>query len=215
MPFILNQEIENKQARLAVWEINEPIGILHSMVKLNFNEQNLFCEIRNENRAKQWLVSRIILDHISGNKELSIIYEESGRPLIKDEHFHISISHTSRFVAVILSKNLKVGIDIEGVHDRILKIRSKFVSSEENIFLKEDNSLVENLILIWSAKEALFKMDGKGNMDFRKNISIKPFNLQETGLITGAISKDKLVHDFSLSYQKIKDHIMVFVTTPI
>jgi phosphopantetheinyl transferase len=114
-----------------------------------------------------------------------------------------------------LSDSLKVGIDIECIHDRILKIRSKFVAAKEDVFLKEDNFLTENLILIWSAKEALFKMDGKGNMDFRKNISIKPFHLQDSGFIMGAISKNNLVHEFPLSYQKIQDHMMVFVTTPI
>ncbi len=215
MPLILNQEVENKQAIIAVWEIKETLEILYTLASLNDEERYTFNQIKNENRAKQWLVSRIILTQISGNKELSIIYEESGRPLIKDENFHISISHTSKYVAVILSENLKVGIDIEGIHDRILKIRSKFVSAKEDLFLKEDIFLTENLILIWSAKEALFKMDGKGNMDFRKNISIKPFHLQQSGLIMGTISKNIFVHEFPISYQKIQDHMMVFVTTPI
>ena len=215
MPLILNQEIENQQAKLGVWEINESMDSLFSMVELNDEEQIVFSAIKNKNRAKQWLTSRVILSQISGNNKLSIIYEKNGRPLINDVEYHISISHTSKFVAVILSRFLEAGIDIEEIHPRILKIKPKFVSIEENKFLKDDKNLIENLILIWSAKEALFKMDGKGNMDFRKDILIKPFNIQEDGIISGSIIREETSHNHPLYYKKIQDHILVYLTTSI
>ena len=192
MPLILKQETENQQAKLGVWEIAEPLESLALSAKLSDKETIIFKAIRNENRAKQWLVSRIVLNEISEKAKLSIVYEKSGRPLIDDGLHHISISHTSKFVAVILSRYLKVGIDIEGIHPRILKIRPKFVSPDEDLFLGNEEDLQEKLILIWSAKEALFKMDGRGNMDFRKNISIKPFSLQEKGSIYGSIIRKSI-----------------------
>lgn len=215
MPLILKQQIENEQAILGVWEINESLESLEPLAKLNKKEQLSFESIINENRAKQWLVSRIVLNEISGSDELSVIYENNGRPLVNDGIHHVSISHTSRFVAVILSRYFKVGIDIEGIHPRILKIRPKFVSSDENLFLENTDELTESLILIWSAKEALFKMDGRGNMDFRKNISVKPFVLQSDGEIFGTISKHDISLDFSLNYRIIQDHILVYVCAPI
>lgn len=215
MPLIIKQLLENKQVIVGVWEINESLESLSAICPLNRLEEISFKAIKNENRAKQWLISRILLNELSDTNDLSVVYEKNGRPLINDGIHHVSISHTSKYVAVILSRYFKVGIDIEGIHPRILKIRPKFVSDDENLFLQNTNALTESLILIWSAKEALFKMDGRGNMDFKRNLSIKPFSVQKEGQIFGVISKDEISLDFSLDYQIIQDHILVYVMAPI
>lgn len=215
MPLILSKVIENEQAILGVWEVEETIERLVLIANLSESERHPFTNIKNENRAKQWLVSRIVLNEISGESNLSIIYEDNGRPHIDDGIHHVSISHTNRFVSVILSRDYKVGIDIETIHPRILKVWPKFISKDENTFLENSTALTESLVLIWSAKEALFKMDGRGSMDFRRNISIKPFNIQKDGRIFGSISKSGISLDFPLNYQVIEDHVMVYVSAPI
>lgn len=215
MPLVFNSEIENHQAKLGIWKIEESVEDLLERAHLNENEKAVFGNMRNENRKKQWLVSRIILEILSENGKLLIIYENNGQPLIDDGFYQISISHTTKFVAVIISRFLKVGIDIEGIHPRILKIRHKFVSQIENDFLNEDENLLENLFLIWSAKEALFKMYGKGEVDFRKNIQIKPFNIQADGVIQSKFTIEDFSKDYFLKYRKIEDHILVYVTAAI
>lgn len=215
MPLILNTEIADRQAKLGIWEIQESLEFLKSNVRLSKNEELTFEKIKNENRKKQWLASRIILDKISETNKLSIVYKENGQPLIKDGTHQISISHTTKYVAVILSQFLNVGIDIEGIHPRVLKIRHKFVSNEEDHYLNNSQNLEESLILIWSAKEALFKMHGKQNVDFRKNITIKPFKIQPIGEIESLFSIDNNARSHHLHYKKIHDHMLVYVTSLI
>jgi len=215
MPLVFNNEIENSKAKLGVWEIQESVDFLLESTNLTEKEKIVFGTMRNENRKKQWLASRIILDKLSENNNLSIVYEKNGQPLMNDGIHQISISHTSKFVAVILSRFLKVGIDIEGIHPRILKIRHKFVSEIENDFLKNDENLLESLFLIWSAKEAIFKMYGKGNVDFRKNIQVKPFIIQTDGVIESVFSSETVSRDHKLKYRKIEDHMLVYVTSAI
>ncbi len=215
MPLIVKQRLKNEQVVIGVWEIDETLESLSALCPLNSSEEISFNAIKNENRAKQWLISRILLNEIFGTNELSVVYEKNGRPIVNDGIHHISISHTSRYVAVILSRYFKVGIDIEGIHPRILKIRPKFVSDAESLFLHATNALTEYLILIWSAKEALFKMDGRGNMDFRRNLSIKPFRIQNEGQIFGAITKNDISLDFPIDYKIIHDHILAYVMSPI
>jgi len=215
MPLVFNNEIENNKAKLGVWEIQESVDFLLESTNLTEKEKIVFFTMQNENRKKQWLVSRIILDKLSGKSELSIIYEKNGQPLINDGVHQISISHTSKFVAVILSRFLKVGIDIEGIHPRILKIRHKFVSDIENDFLIDDENLLERLFLIWSSKEALFKMYGKGNVDFRKHIQVKPFSLQTDGVIQSVFVAETVSQNYTLKYRKIADHMLVYVTSAI
>ena len=53
---------------------------------------------------------RRILKEILGF-ETSVLHNEDGKPMV--EGYHISITHTIGYVAVILSQNYEVGIDIE------------------------------------------------------------------------------------------------------
>jgi len=215
MPLVLNNEIENRKAKLGIWEIQESVDYLLECTNLTENEKMVFDTMRNENRKKQWLASRIILDKLSDNSKHLIVYKNNGQPFISDGIHQISISHTSKFVAVILSRFLKVGIDIEGIHPRILKIRHKFVSPSENDFIEDDGNLLESLFLIWSAKEALFKMYGKGNIDFLENIHVKPFSIQANGVIQSVLSTKTVSQAYTLKYRKIADHLLVYVTSAI
>ena len=45
-------------------------------------------------------------------------------------------------------------------------------------------SLAKMILINWSAKEAIFKLYGKGNLDFKKNIEIPYFELSEKGNFT-------------------------------
>ncbi len=47
------------------------------------------------------------------------------------EGYHISISHTLGYVAVILSRDYEVGVDIEYVSDRVNRISSRFLRDDE------------------------------------------------------------------------------------
>jgi 4'-phosphopantetheinyl transferase len=215
MPLIFNSEIANQKVKLGIWELQESVDALLLLASLSKNDEERFCELRHESRKKQWLASRIILQELSGNPKLSVSYEKTGRPIINDGIHHVSISHTVNFVSVILGKSTKVGIDIEYIHPRILKVAHKFVSQAEENFLKNHKNLQESLVLIWSAKEALFKLNGKTDMDFRKNILIKPFDIQDDGVLFGIVQKENISHEHKLYYKRIADHMLVYAMTAI
>ena len=67
--------------------------------------------------------------------------------------FSISLSHSRSYVAVIYSK-YNVAIDIEEYRQQILKITSKFVRDDE----KSVFTNLEDLTVLWSAKETMFKL---------------------------------------------------------
>jgi 4'-phosphopantetheinyl transferase len=76
--------------------------------------------------------------------------------------------------------------------------------------LSEDNRL-EHLHVYWGAKEALYKAFGKGELDFKKNILIKPFFYAHTeGVLYGSIETEDLKMDFTLYYKKIENYILVY-----
>ena len=101
----------------------------------------------------------------------------------------------------IISKN-KVGLDIEIISEKPLRLTSKFISNDSHNPLSE-----EKATLIWCCKEAVFKWHQKGNVDFITDIKIKPFIIKEKGQLIAVFKKQKL----SLYYKKIEMHFLAYV----
>lgn len=106
-------------------------------------------------------VSRI-LKSMLGDVELH--HNEAGKPLLDD--YNISITHSlSRkegYAAVMISKTHEVGIDIEYVSPRIMKIASRFLRNDET-----PDGVTDNLIH-WCAKEAVYKLFSADDLTYQQ-----------------------------------------------
>jgi len=129
-----------------------------------------------------------------------ITYNEFGAPEL-DNGNYISISHSKKIVAIIISEQ-QVGLDIEKISDKALKVSSKFVS-ENNL----NNLNKEKATLIWCCKEAIFKLHQKGNVDFKEDIKLTPFSLQNKGIVNAEFNSEI----FRLHYTKLNSHFLVYV----
>ena len=151
-----------------------------------------------EKRKKEFLVSRLLLKEIHPNQQ--ILYNKYGAPEIRNGN-QISISHSKNLAAIASSKH-KVGLDIEQISVKPLRLSSKFISKDTC-----NNLSKEKATLIWCCKEAIFKWHQKGNIDFKNDIKLKPFILGNDGEIT-AIFKNK---EHTLYYKKVDTHFLVYV----
>jgi len=70
---------------------------------------------------------------------------------------------------------------------------------------------LEHLHVYWGAKEALYKAYGRKKLEFREHILIEPFayNLKK-GKCKGIVIKGDFSATYSLSYQKIGNHMLVY-----
>ena len=93
------------------------------------------------------------------------------------------MSHCDGFSAAIMGKIAPVGIDVERINPRILRIESKFLNATEYELLSgcnEESRLVYST-LFWSIKETVFKWWGDGAVDFSEQIQIKSIDLLDKG----------------------------------
>ena len=150
MGIIKNYTEDNCQ--IAIWDITES---LEELTKLGNGID--ISKFKSEKRKKEFLACKLLLNEISPN--ITITYNEFGVPEL-DNGQHISISHSKNLVAIIISKT-KVGLDIEQISEKPLRLSSKFISKDHHTPLSE-----EKATLIWCCKEAIFKWHQKGNIDF-------------------------------------------------
>lgn len=177
MPLFFQNDID-ADTRLAVWKIEEEEPFFTEKVPLH-------RQITHPHKRLQHLAGRYLLQALFPDFPIGLIQvADTRKPFLEDEAYHFSISHCSDYAAVIVSKTKRVGIDIELVNDKIGRIEHKFVNDEEGQLLKENRTVIDKtktlkiplpnqqLIMLWSCKEAVFKWYGLGNVDFKKHMQV-------------------------------------------
>ncbi len=206
MGLITNNEIQ-KDCLLGIWEINEDYDSLLSMTCLESEEVERLGGFMNYNRKLEFLSVRVLLQ-LMINKNARIIYDSTRKPFLKDDSYHISISHSFKYTSILLSKTMNVGIDLEYMSHRISKIAHKFIHPDE--IITEDPDLIRyHLYVHWCAKEALYKICDKNMLNFKNNLIIKPFELQNHGEIKGTVHTGIKHEEFDMLYFNINNYVLV------
>lgn len=205
MPIFFQQEIDDV-TRLAIWKIEE---------EERFFNVPLQREITHPHKRQQHLAGRYLLRYLFADFPLALIrIADTRKPYLEDEAYHFSISHCSDYAAVIVSKNKRVGLDIEVPSPKVEKIKHKFLHPEELAMMNREwatgsensrkpqaasdkpekpplhddpqpETRNPKLTLLWSAKEAVFKWWSYGQVDFSEMIRLQPFELQPSGSFAG------------------------------
>jgi 4'-phosphopantetheinyl transferase len=207
------KKIANDSA-IGVWEINEPLEDLWRSVNLSEMELKYYSLLRSDTRRQHWLSYRLILPHLISREEISgIEYDEFGKPFLslKQEIAmrHISVSHSGKFSTLIASNTHNVGIDIERLSPKIFKVAHKFLNSRE-LRIVFSNNAMEGLITLWAAKEALYKLHGRRDLEFRENFQILPFEFKGQGTLQGEIIGKQKSTIYTLSYMTVEDYVIVY-----
>jgi len=211
MPIIYQKNI-NKREILGVWKITESVDELLTMVDFSEEDHAIFHKFKIKARQAHWLSYRLMIRQLMGDEcDCDFYYDEHGKLQFKNIDYSISVTHSGLYSGVIISSKHYVGIDIEKLGDRINLLADKFLSKEEKEFLPIEEQH-RYLTVLWSAKEALFKLFGKSNLIFDTNIILSPFELQNIGTLKGRISIGEINKEYDLAYEfsDSEDYILVY-----
>jgi 4'-phosphopantetheinyl transferase EntD len=207
MGVILNRDLE-QGCKLAIWEIKEDYDTLRSKLSLESEEVKTLNDFRNYSRKLEWLSVRTLINEMTGSNT-RIIYTEYRKPYLLDKSLQISISHSKDYTAILLSRYKRTGLDLEYMSHRISSIADKFINEKEKITASADLRRY-HLYIHWCAKEALYKICDKKNINFKKNLTIEPFEPFDKGIIMGTVDNIYGVDTYELHYQRMGDYIMVW-----
>ena len=167
---------------------------------LTFEEEDKFDKFVSKNRKLEFYFTRLLLT--SFNLKGQIRYGQNGKPFIEDGH--ISLSHSKNIILIAFSKTYQVGVDIEFYKEKIHRIKHKFLSSFE--LKKFDCENKEILTLIWSIKEAIYKIEDIPGLRFREDMSVQ--SIEDPGHI--AIYKNGESHSYVFNYLKYNDYVITY-----
>jgi len=198
----------NEYSILGVWKIEEDLNTLLDSVVLDIEEKKRYKGFRSNSRKLEFLSVRALLSELLG-KEARIVYNKNNKPFLKNGSHFISISHSHKLTAILLSTNEKVGIDLEFMNVNISAFAFKFMNRKEKV-VKDAENRKYHLYLHWCAKEALYKICDKEGISIRNNITIEPFKLMESGELKGKVHTEKIKESFDLYYTRYDNYAIVW-----
>lgn len=162
---------------LGLWQMDEsPEHLFDLYPHLLPYRSSLDDKYKNDGRKLEFLAIRALMYEMlrvnGASKGLlshagDFTHNGQGKPLFRG--YHVSISHTKGYAALILSKKSEVAVDIEYMSDRVERIASKFLRKDERA-----DSLDAKLVH-WCAKETVFKLFSEENLLF-EDMRVKPFD---------------------------------------
>ena len=193
---------------LGVWEITEDYDTLYSMVKLDRTEKKRLASFRSLSRKLEWLSVRALIRSMKG-PDARIRYNSENKPFLNNGGSNISISHSRNLTAILVSPDKRVGIDLEYMSGKISGLGHKFMNERE-MLVENSKDKKFHLYLHWCAKEALYKIMDKQDVNFRDGITILPFAPEDNGFMRGQIENSDGKEEFDLEYLHHENYALVW-----
>lgn len=193
------EKLESSTERAwGLWHIRESEAELMDLIR---EFETIPPTITHEQKRLEFCVGRVLaktlLEKLSVKFE-GIIKDEFGKPFFKNNTYQLSLSHSYPYVSALIDKNKSVGIDVEQIKSKLLKIAPRVLHPTE---LKDAGDNEIKHCIYWCAKEALIKIYGKKDLVFAENLLIKPFTLQNQGNISGRIIVNSTETTIPLYYE--------------
>jgi len=184
MPLVYQQNI-NAVTKMGVWHITEAEDFFLQQVPLQ-------KEITHWHKRLQHLAGRYLLKEMYPDFPLQLIQiADTRKPFLQDELYHFSISHCGDYAAVVVSREYRVGVDIEMITPKVEKIIHKFLSQQEQLLLPTEEKF-KMATVFWSVKESVYKWKGLGSVDFIRHINIKSVEDREGEGVVNCIFDSKV-----------------------
>jgi phosphopantetheinyl transferase len=200
MPLFYQQNI-NANTKMAIWAIEEPLAFFESKL---LGRVEASKTITHPVKRTQHLAARFLLQTLLPEADInSIEYAANGKPYFVNERVHFSISHCNGYAACVISDEGPVGIDIELIHERIKKVAPKFLHKEEleKINTLEQEVQLKEMSFVWTAKEAMYKMNEKLGIDFSAHLRVEGLTNNRNGIMAGSILSEAAALDVQIHYE--------------
>jgi 4'-phosphopantetheinyl transferase len=186
MAIIFKQTLD-EHTEWALWELSEDEPTLLHLCQPDTEMLVTLAGIAHETKRREFLASRALLRQLLAeqNQYFTGIYkDENGKPHLRGTPYQFSLSHSAEFVAVAISKKQAIGIDIEPIKPKILRIAPRFLSVLECV---QASTSQEKATLYWCVKEAMYKLFNQNKCSLREHLRVSAFDGEYQTQVNGFI----------------------------
>ncbi len=208
MPLLHTRSLD-PHTLLGVWLLDESPEALRPLLPAHMAPLDELAEA-HPRRQREWLASRALAYQLLQqftSVPLHLQRDPTGKPVFAQTGFRLSITHSPRLAAVILSEKYDVGIDIELVSPKALRVADKFLTEREKTFTAEDE---QQTCLYWSAKETLYKMYSQRQLIFKENLLLEPAQGFETNVLQGQVITENFSKLYHIHHELLLNHVLTY-----
>jgi 4'-phosphopantetheinyl transferase len=165
-------------------------------------EQEDLSQLKSKKRRREFFAIRAIR-----NKKgipFPISYNTIGAPFFEGTPLKLSISH-SHEIAVLATAPFNIGVDLEPITERIIRLKKRFATSTEISFFKFTEA--KTLTIIWTIKEVLYKLAGNETINLLSEMNIIEL---ENDLATCQFKTELGDRFVKIKFQEISNFIISF-----
>ena len=156
------------EAKVYLWKINESFTELRQMIALTDKAEERLASMKSSLHQKGFLSVRALLNQ-AGLDDRDLFYNDFGKPFLRNGQY-VSITHSHERSAIIIAP-YPVGIDLELMRPKILRIAHKFSNEPSEDLKNLITDQVTQYTYVWTAKESVYKMISAPGLSFRNDIS--------------------------------------------
>lgn len=198
MPLLSIEELTSG-ARLGIWKMDEtPEELLSADASLSEVYAST-KSLQSYKRRLEKLSVHALLYEMTGLRGSVISHDALSRPFISG--YNISISHTRGYAAVIISRAMNVGIDIEYISERVNRVVSKFMRDDE---MTPDTT---SRLINWSAKETIYKLFSEEDLQYF-DMRLQPFGVENEGFVI--VEDLKIPKRQKVNYRVSDDYVLTY-----
>lgn len=204
MPIIAQIEFP-ENIKVAFWQLDESPDDLFHELELTPADLEEWTNLKHSKRQREWMASRAALRSGLQCQE-EVLYLPNGKPYMAKQA--LSFSHCLPLAGALIHSQF-AGFDIQSADPKIEVIKTKFGNAKELEAAEKSSSPLDYLTIIWSAKEAIFKVYGE-NLAFANAMDIHPFEVGDSLLTATALREGKAI-THTLRVIQITNHWVVIV----
>lgn len=187
-------------AVLGLWHLTETAAELWPQLPQPEAYQPLLPATANPVRQGQWLAGRALVHALAPAlvaeipADLLVHNDATGRPwLAGGAHgLTVSLSHSGAWVAAVLARGGRVGVDVEMIRGKAQRLAAKFLASPEWAAAAAASQAAPeaasaHYTLLWSAKETLYKLAAQRGIIFKNQLLLDDFHSRESGEIPATL----------------------------
>jgi 4'-phosphopantetheinyl transferase len=202
-------EYQAEERAWGIWRIAEDEQALLDQVK---DYESISETITHPEKRLEFIAGRVLARNLLeslGKSFEGVTKDVFGKPFFKQNTYQLSLSHSFPYVAALADIRKSVGIDLEQIKTKLLKIGPRVLHPLE---LQDAGNDETKHCIYWCAKEALVKIYGKKDLVFSEHLFIDPFKPEKYGILTGKFIANKTETVIPLQYFVFDNFVVVFNT---
>lgn len=199
------QNFNFQDATILFWRFDEDDDLNHAEL-IQPEDLQKVANYHPKKLAEYLMIRKLLKMELPDHK---ILYKTIGQPYLEPSDFFVSITHSFPWAALAISKK-RVGIDLEKVVPKIIRIKNKFLHESELSWTENDDE-AKFLTVIWAVKEALYKLHPSKYWSLKKHYRVEPFSLDDLENIKCFVFDDDFEDCYSAKVIAVDDYYFAII----